>query len=434
MSFDKGYKSNAVRDLLLVTGVILMLLAVLYNGFLVAFLDPAPPLRVATVEKIRAVQAYFSLVGLVSISMSELTKRASWLRSIVRRKLVVNMLLSLLGTFLPIFILDLSLRPFVASKNQKTTIYMRDSELGWRLRPNSEDLWDGEVVKINGKGLRGPELDYAKPANVVRVLYLGDSVTFGDGLKSYEQTFPYLIEAILERRSTVPIETINAGVSGYSPWQEYIYLSREGIKYSPDLVVVSFVLNDVTEKFGLIRFGGSGEGWQLAHTYSSYLEWLQDNSSILYFAGKIGARIRFGGDVRVGAKNKETLDVKSLIDHPDRQDVMVAWRTTLEEIDRIFDFCRDRGIPSILVIFPFRFQFEDVNARAIPQKIVSQYAINNQVPVLDLLPVLDEEMKEQGMKPEDYFLDSNHFSPLGNRIVSEIIGGFIEEQGLFSHR
>ena len=85
-------------------------------------------------------------------------------------------------------------------------------------------------------------------------------MTFGYRLKSYKQTFPYLIENLLEDKSVYEVETINSGVGSYSPWQEYTFFSTEGIKYEPDLVVVSFVLNDVTEKLGLKMFGGEGEG------------------------------------------------------------------------------------------------------------------------------------------------------------------------------
>ena len=94
-----------------------------------------------------------------------------------------------MAVFLPISILELSLRPFFELKT-KTTIFVRDDVLGWRLRPNSNDIWGGVRVKINGKGLRGPELAYSKPPDVLRILYLGDSVTFGYTLNSYTETFP----------------------------------------------------------------------------------------------------------------------------------------------------------------------------------------------------------------------------------------------------
>jgi len=350
----------------------------------------------------------------------------------MKKALVANILLSIFTIFLLILILEVSLRPFVIKdKNTKTTIFIRDNALGWRLRPDFEDIWGGVKVKINGKGLRGPELDYDKPADVFRILYLGDSITFGYVLKSYEQTFPYLIEDILEDRFVREIETINAGVGGYSPWQEYIYLSREGIKYNPDLVVVAFVLNDVTEKFGLVRFGGTGEGFQLSKTSIAF-DRLSSKSNIMYLAKKISARIRFGSDIQKGAIERETLDVESLVYYPDRPEIKRAWKITLENLGRIFDFCKNRDIPIILVVFPFTFQFDEVNTLSTPQTILNQYAVGHEIPMIDLLPILSDRIKEKGAKPEDYFLDLDHLSPAGSKDVAQIIADFIQNKRLIT--
>lgn len=421
----KNYRSNIARTLLLASGFVSVFLAFLYNEFLLAPFDPNPPLLDVTVQKIRFVQIYFLLSGLLLISLSEFVKRISWLEAFVKKPLVTNLFLSALVILLPLSILEYSLKPFMTV----TTIYMTDVDLGWRLRPNSEDAYGGVVVKINSKGLRGPELDYAKPSDVIRILYLGDSVTFGYGLGSYKETFPYLIETVLEDRLAYEIETINAGVGGYSPWQEFVYLASEGTKYDPDLLVVSFVLNDVTEKFGLRKYGGSGEGAQLARTVSSTFDWLFTKSSILHFARKIGARIRFGEDVPDGAKQKEVLDVKHLAYHPDRPDVQKAWKITLEELDQIFAFSKEKDIPILLVFFPYTFQFENAPALSTPQKIVSQYALDHGVPVVDLLPLLSKKAKERGVTAERFFLGENHLSTVGSEVAAEIIADFIQQGG-----
>jgi lysophospholipase L1-like esterase len=342
-------------------------------------------------------------------------------------------LFATIPVFTLILILEFSLFPFAKSLKY-TTIFVRDSELGWKLRSNSEDLWGGVIVKINSKGLRGPELDYAKRNSVKRILHLGDSVTFGYKLKSYELTFPYLIEGIIEDELEYEIETINAGVAGYSPWQEYIYFSTEGIKYEPDLVVLPFVMNDVTEKFGLIRFGGKGEGEQLRMTASRIIDKFFRRSNIIYFAKKITARIRFGSNIQQGAQQEETLNIYALAHHPDRQDVKEAWKITLQNLGKIFDFAKDRDIPVILVVFPVTFQFDDVKNLSTPQKILSKYAFDNKVQTVDLLQILYEKMEKEGTKPEDYFLDRGHLSTAGSEVTARILADFIQQEGLLTNK
>ena len=65
-----------------------------------------------------------------------------------------------------------------------------------------------------------------------RVLVLGDSFTWGFGVEQ-EQIFTEVIE-----NSRKDVEVINAGVSGYSPDQELIWLREQGMHFQPDLVLL----------------------------------------------------------------------------------------------------------------------------------------------------------------------------------------------------
>jgi lysophospholipase L1-like esterase len=110
--------------------------------------------------------------------------------------------------------------------------------------------------------------------------------------------------------------------------------------------------------------------------------------------------------------------------------VQRAWQIVLEDLGKIFAFSKENHLPIILVVFPYRFQFKDIHTLAIPQSVVSQYARDHQVPVLDMLPLLDARAKAQGIKPTDYFLDINHLSPMGHQVVAEFLADFIRREGL----
>ncbi len=422
---------NLTAGLLSFSGAILLCVAVL-NLCVAGFLTRGQ-LPVEILKKLAKAEACLLVTGGILILLSALAKRLSGLNSLTARKEVTGALLSALILVLPLFVMELVLRPFAQLDQKTTSIYVKDQDLGWRLRPNTTQVWDHKSAKINSKGIRGPELDYDKPAGATRVLFLGDSVTFGEGLKTFEEAFPFLIGQKLMAQLKKPVEAINTGVGGYSPWQEAIYLEKEGIKYHPDLVVVTFVLNDVTEKFSLTRFGGTGEGWQLSHNYSSFSEWLADHSGVAYFARQIGARIRFGPDVQQGAQHKEALDVRSLVDFPERDDVKKAWKLTLQELDRIIDFCRGQDIPLLLVISPWRFQLLEGDVTEwLPQKIVGEHAQSRGVPVIDLLPRLVAEMKQRAEKPVDCLQkgDFCHFSAFGCQLVAEQVSEYIVAKNL----
>ena len=427
-TFRRDTSTAAVGTLLAGAGGVFLLTALLYNEWLLGALLPDLVQGPGTLRKIRLVEVYLALAGAALTALGVGALRIRWFDSITRRGWAANVLLGLLVMLVPLSIAELTLRPFIVFRF-KTSIFMRDPDLGWRLRPNAEGDWVGAPVKVNAKGLRGPELDYDRTPGAFRILYLGDSVTFGFRLPSHEQSYPYQVEAVLEDRTAAAVETVNAGVGGYSPWQHYRYLKREGLRYQPDLIVLSFVLNDVTEKLELVRFGGSTEGSQLDATYKSPLDWLLSHSATVRFLQRVGARIRFGPDVREGAARVEVHEVTALVERPHEPSIVAAWEITLENLRRIFALSRERDVPILFVIFPFAFQFEDPEAMSGPQRIVSELADEHGVPVLDLLPALVEIMRKTGTGPEDYFLDADHVTARGGEVVGGIIAERIREAG-----
>ena len=95
--------------------------------------------------------------------------------------------------------------------------------LKWALPANAEfrvKTMAGPIrVKTNSLGLRSPELRVVKGKNTLRILFLGDSTVFGDGVAEAD-SFPRLTESRLRARSPrKTIQVINAGVPGYSSFQ-----------------------------------------------------------------------------------------------------------------------------------------------------------------------------------------------------------------------
>ncbi len=77
-----------------------------------------------------------------------------------------------------------------------------------------------------------------------RIVALGDSVTYGEGLAENE-TYTYILQRRLrEKLKRDDIIVINAGVSGNIAHQGLERLSRDVLELNPDLVLVSFGLND----------------------------------------------------------------------------------------------------------------------------------------------------------------------------------------------
>lgn len=418
---DRRIRISAI--LLGLSGAVYLLSAAVYCPFTVALLDANSPADPVVADAVRRSRIWFSVIGILLICLSQIAQRTSLLNVILQRERAPHCLMASLLVLVPLSLVELGFRP-LALKRLRTTVFVADDELGWKLRPGAEDSWGGVRIKINAKGLRGPELSYGKSPGTQRIVVLGDSVAFGHGLAAAEQAFPLLIQQTLNASSLRPVEVINAGVGGYSPWQEYIYLVNEGIRYEPDLVVVAFVLNDVTEKFFLRRFGGNDEEFHLMRAARLY-----DQSGLAYLTHAIATRWRFGSNVRKEAARQEALNVRLLCDDPTHPKIENAWRITLASLGRIFSFCRDRDIELLLVIFPFTFQFES-GVEAHPQRILKDFAAKTDVATIDLLEILSKSMAQSGLTLRDLFLDADHLSVLGSEVVAEVIATHIVETRL----
>jgi lysophospholipase L1-like esterase len=130
-------------------------------------------------------------------------------------------------------------------------LYLVDRGAGYVMRPETcvrlkTPEYDG-VLKTNSLGMVGPELPVTKPAGEFRVVVLGDSYTVG-GQVPYEQTFPAVLEQQLRDAGYTKVRVVNAGVGGYTQFNESGLLREDLARLQPDLVVLAaYVGNDVSE-------------------------------------------------------------------------------------------------------------------------------------------------------------------------------------------
>ncbi|MEW6101543.1 MAG: SGNH/GDSL hydrolase family protein [Candidatus Omnitrophota bacterium] len=107
-------------------------------------------------------------------------------------------------------------------------------------KPNVKTQLMGVAVRINSDGLRDREF-FLRKNNKYRIIFLGDSITFGWGVKE-EDAFKNILEESINRR--YPVEILNFGVGNYNTEQEVSFFLERGLKYSPDKVVLFYFIND----------------------------------------------------------------------------------------------------------------------------------------------------------------------------------------------
>jgi lysophospholipase L1-like esterase len=174
------------------------------------------------------------------------------------------------------------LRPvYLAPADYFDAFYVPDAELGYRMRPGFRGTLrqDYEArFEINALGLR--DRDYGPRArDVLRILAVGDSYTFGAGVQLQETFAKQLQERLVERGLSA--EVVNAGTSGYGTLQYAALLRRLIPVYQPDAALVMVTFNDpgndvATERgiFPCLKTGHPAKRWLKRHSHLAKRVWL----------------------------------------------------------------------------------------------------------------------------------------------------------------
>lgn len=166
------------------------------------------------------------------------------------QRLGINAILALVSLAVCLALVELALRivgfdPMgdLATGRSLILRVSRDPLRSFELTPNSSGHAWRTDVRINSYGMRDRERSIAR-AGAARIVVLGDSITFGSAVRQRDR-FTDQLEIILAKQLGAPVEVLNFGVGGYDTLQEVATLQDEALRFSPDLVVLAYCVNDV---------------------------------------------------------------------------------------------------------------------------------------------------------------------------------------------
>ncbi len=134
----------------------------------------------------------------------------------------------------------------------------------------------GATFTTNDLGFRTESMG-PKPQGIKRIVVIGDSWTFGQGVQ-YEDTFTHRLEQLLNRKGG-RWQVYNLGVPGWNTANEVAALRTLFSRLQPDVVVFCPTSNDIDDSYdiwnGRLVNRGFDSGAGFRHSYAYQSRWIQ---------------------------------------------------------------------------------------------------------------------------------------------------------------
>ncbi len=313
----------------------------------------------------------------------------------------------------------------------------------------------------NNRGMRGPDdYEYGKKGGSYRIAVMGDSFTFGVGVKA-EETYSYVLQKLLDRSESGRYEVLNFGVSSFSPILELIYLKKELVRYEPEMLVLALDLCDVQDDYfyephlvydaqGEIiacdpfRIHGRPDLWAVLKEKLVLLSVLDDKLFQSFRKMRtIGLKTYFWNKIHK-IRNKTEILIHPDIDNIEfdrflfsRENknpsvVLKHWSRTAKYLKMIKELCDRRSITLVLVAYPYGHEvgenqwakgreywaFEKHRVYDANQafSLVRSFADENHIPFVSLL-----EPMRQHAGAKLYYHNDGHWTAEGQKVAGEAI-------------
>lgn len=314
------------------------------------------------------------------------------------------------------------------STREPQIVYRVDPEVRYVLSPNQQGWIDDGFATTNSRGFRGGEVDIPKPPGRIRIVALGDSVTFGFGVNDSDTFSQQLQQQLRTRRPGADIDVVNLAVPGYDTRQEVALLKRNLAELQPDVVLVGFYANDLPDtlddKGSGTRIEGSastaGQVLRMNPAPSSWIERQARRSRAVYTVSHAVKMLVHRGEGKQGSSME--LD---LLESRQSAELETAWQRVGAQLADLRGTAVKSGFVAGIVVLPPREQVLGLYSDSGYQQRLGRLAAGLGLFVIDPLPLLKASSRTQGSLFIPY--DRNHPSAAGHRLIAQTIVDYFKQ-------
>lgn len=318
-----------------------------------------------------------------------------------------------------------------------------DGAIGYRNRPNQKAFSMDKVATINNLGFRGPDIEETRRPNSLRVLGLGNSLTFGGGVGDDETYLAYLNQKLDLLSPGQFNEVMNAAIYGFTIRQYVPFLESVLPKLQPDIVLLGAHWRDLHfhPRFGQLQKKVDQETWQMMkkkfHESIVKRDFATSRKEILLKKFKDFMR----GWRTLYVTNYYLLMLRDHITPPnfmlwqkaflsgeETEPIRERRQESVKTLARMKQLCESNGAKFAMLVFPDSKQVKKSFPNALWPKLLIDVCGELSIPCLDLTETIKAAHRQFG---RDFLVpyDVAHYSGHTHQVIAESLYGFLQENG-----
>ncbi|SMO42226.1 SGNH/GDSL hydrolase family protein [Ruegeria faecimaris] len=303
---------------------------------------------------------------------------------------------------------------------------LKDPVVGHTNRPNTVVAINAPEFtveyKVDENGFRETRFpaNAADDGSTIKILLLGDSFTFGASNELGDIWPELLAQKFLDEGMSVQL--INAGVPGYNTSQQALYLERLSEKYNPDIVLVTFLPNDMFANEPIRTVDGVDVAYS---DVSSVVGSGNIKKSSLHSVTML-KRMLMANDQSY-TKLYLMTPRRAFFTTPMSELFQAKVETTKQVFTRMATFTQSQGSELVVVSVPQLFQVLQAAKTSsdpevdpgLPDRLMEGVVAEQGFQWHEALPYLTEEYSSTGK--DLYFRYDGHLNADGNRVLSDFM-------------
>lgn len=282
-------------------------------------------------------------------------------------------------------------------------LFQADEEIGYLMAPGQEVYRLGNRVAINRFHQRSEDITPQPAPGVLRIFFLGDSITFGISAVDQSETYPEIVAESL-RRTGQGAEALNASAVSWGIGNERAYVDRFGA-FASSVAILQIGSSDLLQPTSTAEVVGISPAYPDEKPLSAIGELLH-RYLLPRLASALGYAVPAGGEPLT----------------PEARDA--RFESNMEEFRRLVDALRRQSVKPVVLLMPGLPELLDTPERLdryVPyRRRFIALARQLSLPVIDIAALWKDAPAVAG-----YYSDGTHLTARGNHAVAQILVGIL---------